>query len=230
MEAALDLPPLLRGHATDAAPLAKSVRLAAEGADPGTFVHRAGRDRAEAALILAPEVPLADAMAAVLAAGCGFLDAFGALAPSEVAAEIEWPGTLRINGAVAGRIEAAASTTDPAEEPDWLVVALTVAMRLPDGAEPGADPGRTALAEEGCADMAPSRLLAAWARHTTYWLHDWATDGIAAAHRHWTARAWGIGTEGPEGTPLGLDERGGLLLKSGGTTRVRPLTTMLRDG
>ena len=230
MEAALDLPPLLTAHATTDAPLGVAVARAAAGADPGTLVHRAGEDRAEAALILAPEVPLADAMVAVICAGCGFVDAFGALAPSEIAAEVDWPGTLRINGAVAGGIAAAASTRDPAAEPDWLVVALDVAMRLPKGAEPGADPDRTALAEEGCADLTARRMIEAWARHTTYWLHDWAADGPAAAHRHWTARAWGLGRAGAAGTPLGLDEQGGLLIKSADGTRTLPLTGMLEDG
>lgn len=227
-------PPLFRGERAPEGldPFAQAVSTAALGCDAGLIVHRADGETLSAALVLAPEDPLEEAMAMVFAAGIGFSDALGALAPPEVGVHLEWPGGIRVNGARAGRLRAAASGTDPNAIPDWLVVGLEVRMRLPEGRQPGDDPAETALVEEGCAEVDALHLLESWSRHTLVWINTWLDDGMARLHAEWRARAHNLGetmTLAPAGTGtfVGLDERGGALLRDGSETHLIPLTTML---
>ena len=230
------LPPLFDGEAS-ATPFATAIARARAGTEPGLLAYDIRPDRLTAALVLGPEVPLEDAMAMVLAAANGFGDAFGALAPSEVACQFDWPGGLRINGARCGGLRAAASTRDPEAEPDWLVVGIEVPFFAPAEAEPGETPDRTTLWEEGCGDIEPARLLESWSRHSLVWIHEWLEAGIARLHRDWLGRAAGRGeditVELPDGVLrgefTGLDERGGLLLKVDGAVRLLPLSRMLED-
>ena len=176
-------------------------------------------------------------MAMLLVAANGFADAFGALAPSEIACHIEWPGGLRVNGARCGRLRAAASTRDPMTVPDWLVIGIDVPVFARSDREPGETPNETTLWDEGCAEIDPQQLLESWARHTLVWIHDWLEDGMGRIHRDWMGRAYGLGEEihltvGCErvsGTFTGLDERGGLLLKQKAGVRLVPLTAILEE-
>ena len=176
-----------------------------------------------AAILLAPETPLSQAISVSFAASLGLNDALGALAPPEVAVHLEWPDRLRVNGALCGRFRAAASTTDPGTEPDWLVVGVEVQV-LPGGpTAPGDHPNETCLHEEGCGAVTAPDLIEAWARHMMNWLHIYLTDGFEPLHREWLVKAHGR----EEGTFIGLDEHGGLILKDGDRTRILPLTQML---
>lgn len=229
----LSFPPLFRGETAPPAvdPFAQAISTAALGCDPGLIVHNEGGDRMIAALVLAPDAPLADAMAMAFAAALGFSDALGALAPPEVGVHFDWPAVIRINGAKAGRIRAAASTSDPAATPDWLIVGFELALRLPDGQEPGAEPDQTALFEEGCAEVDPYRLLESWSKHTLVWINEWLGGGARKLHSDWRARAYSMGEEvtalGQTGVFMGLDEACGMLLRQGDDTQLIPLTDML---
>ncbi len=230
------LPPRLSGEAAER-PFAAAIARSRAGTDAGLILHDIRPDRLSAALILAPEVPLGRAMAMAIAAANAFGDAFGALAPSEVAAQFDWPGGFRINGGRCGGIRAAASTRDAAAEPDWLVIGLDVPFFAPSEVEPGETPDRTTLWEEGCADITPQRLLESWSRHLLVWINTWEEDGMVRLLGDWTGRAAAIGDDVElalagtrhAGRFLGLDETGGMLLKTGGETRLLPLTLMLED-
>lgn len=230
------MPPLFTGLAADD-PFAAAAAAAREGTDAGLLAYRIRPDQLSAALVLAPEVPLCDAMAMVLAAANGFADAFGALAPSEVACQFDWPGTIRINGARAGGFRAAAATREPEAEPDWLVIGLDLRVADETAREPGETPDETTLAEEGCGDIDPQDMLEGWSRHLLARIHDWSGTGIATLHRDWLGRAFAQGREVAVRLPgetlagrfTGLDEKGGLLLTSGAATRLIPLTAMLEE-
>jgi biotin-(acetyl-CoA carboxylase) ligase len=230
-------PPLLHGEATRMDPLPVAVERARQGTDAGLIVHRIRPDHLSAAVVLAPEDPLEDAMAMVFAAANGFADAFGALAPSEVAAQFDWPRSIRINGARCGSLRAAAASRDPAAVPDWLVVGLELPFFAPSEAEPGDAPDRTTLWEEGCGEIEPRQFLESWSRHTLVWIHTWLDEGMPRLHANWRGRAFSIG-EPVEfdlagarhaGQFVGLDEKGGMLLKCEGGTRLLPLSMMLED-
>ncbi len=225
-------PPLLSGLALTGAvePFDEARAMAALGCDAGVVVHNTTADRLAAALVLAPEVPLARAIAMLPTCGVGFQNALGALAPPEVAVHLDWAGGIRVNGARCGRLRVAAGTTDPDAIPDWMVIGLEVPLLLLSE-QPGETPDRTALNEEGCAEVAPTALLEAWARHSLVWINRWEDEGTRALHAEWRGLAWGIGKQIAQGdltgTWLGVDEDFGMLLRDADTTHLIPLTTVL---
>jgi biotin-(acetyl-CoA carboxylase) ligase len=226
-------PPLLTGVPLGARvdPFARAVAQAQGGeVEPGT-VHYAETDRAlRLAVTFAPETPLRHAMGVVLAVELGLADAIGALAPPEVAVHFTWPAGVKVNGAACGRIRAAASTTDPAAEPDWLVVGVELDVSPEPGTETGRTPDRTWLHAEGCADVTVPALISSFARHMLVWVHSFMADGLGPAHAAWRAKCDTLEqdiTEPQAGFFAGLDEHGGMLLRTGSGTRIIPLTTML---
>ena len=227
-------PPLMQGQPVEAGidPFSKACALAALGCDGGTVIHRLDPDRLRAAIVFAPEVPLAQAMVMLPLCGVGFQNALGALAPPEVAVHLEWAGAIRVNGARCGSLRVAAATHDPQAMPDWLVIGLDLAL-WPAIEETGHDPDRTALYAEGCAEVDAVALLEAWARHTLAHIENWTSEGVKSLHREWRSLAWALGepvsVQGETGAFLGIDEAFGLLLREGGETRLIPLTRLLEE-
>lgn len=226
-------PPLLTGEKAPAGidPFEKARVAAMMGCDPGLVVWDGRVDALSAALVLAPEKPLEDAISVLFAPAIGFVDALGALGPPEVAIHHVWPAGFRVNGALCGGLRVASSAKNPDEEPDWLVVAIDVPF-LPTN-DGGEDPEHTCLFNEGCAEITPHQLLESWSRHTLHWIHRWVEDGLEPLHAAWRERAWEMGEPLPKDSPqgpgtfMGLDERGGMLVKSGETTTLRQLTEVL---
>lgn len=222
MSTAIAFPPMLTGVAVPGDPWTAALDSAKTGGDPGTVFYGADEATFAVAIVLAPEEGLGDAMRASFAVSLGFNDALGALAPPEVALHLGWPDTILVNGANCGHLRAAANTDDPEVEPDWLVLALEVAVFDTD-ITPGETPDKTALHAEGCGEVSTPDLIEAWGRHMMNWLHIYLTDGFEPLHREWLQKAHGR----QEGRFLGLDEKGGLLLKDAGETRILPLTQMV---
>ncbi|MBX2856816.1 MAG: hypothetical protein KTR21_17650 [Rhodobacteraceae bacterium] len=237
--AAPSFPPLLTGVGLPAGvdPLAKAATAAgsAEGVEAGTIFWSEREDAMDAAIALAPETPLAESMAMVLVALNGLGDSLGALTPPEVAVTWEWPDLIKVNGARVGVLRADAATRDTAAVPDWLAVGVTLQLAPISGAEPGEDPTITALWEEGCVDLTRTRLLESWSRHMLVWINRWMDDGFRPVHDSWVGRVerrgeaavFDYGGEQRDGMFLGLDEQGGMLLKTGSATEALSLTQML---
>lgn len=225
-------PPLMSGQQVDGVidPFDKACAQAALGCDAGLVVHNLSHDWLRAALVMAPEVPLAQAMAMLPACGIGFQNALGALAPPEVAVHLDWAGGIRVNGALCGRLRVAASDKVPEAEPAWLVVGLELRL-WPEDSETGHNPHETALIAEGCADVEPVALLESWARHTLVWINRWDDEGVRPLHREWRGLNEEIGKDitilGHSGTFVGVDEDFGMLLRDGDQTRLLPLTDLL---
>lgn len=231
MSEEVTFPPLMTGEAAGPGqdPFDLARQKAELGVDAGLVVYDLGADTLRAALVLAPEVPLAQAMAMLPTCGVGFQNALGALAPPEVAVHLDWGGGLRINGARCGSLRIAASTDDPAAQPDWLVVALELPL-WPQG-DGGETPDQTALYAEGCAEVTAPRLLESWTRHCLHWINRWDEGDLKALHAEWQGLAHGIGEDrqqaGLNGTFLGVDADFGMLLRDDTTTHLIPLTTVL---
>lgn len=226
---ALSFPPLLSGVAVAGEPFETAVAAAHE-ADPGTVFYAPSEDILRAAILLAPETPLREAVSVCFSVALGLNDAVGALAPPEVAFHFEWPGVFRVNGAACGAMRVAASSPDLDAEPDWLVVGIEVPVAAQMSVEPGDAPDATSLHDEGCGDVLVPDLIETWARHMMNWLHIYMTDGFGPLHEDWCARAWKLGesVETPEpGTFVGLDEWGGMILKTGEGMRILKLTQIL---
>ncbi|MHA1529872.1 MAG: biotin/lipoate--protein ligase family protein [Alphaproteobacteria bacterium] len=233
-------PPLLKGEEVMSGmdPFAKAVASAALGTEPGLVCWVRDQASLRAALVLAPEAPLERAIGITFAVALGLGDALGALAPPEVAVHFVWPGTFKVNGADCGTMRAAAATTDPATVPDWLVIGIDIPYLPRSEAEPGSRPDQTSLTDEGCIEVVPLKLLESWSRHTLVWINSWLDDGFQPLHAAWCERAWEMGEDLPANSPgdssgggtfMGLDELGGMLVKTDRSTEIRPLTTMLED-
>lgn len=223
--AALSLPPLLaaRPLPPGADPLAEACAGAAAGRfGAGDFLWAEPAGRLSAALVLEPEVGRARCPEMLYLAMVAFGDALGALAPPEVAVTHSWPSVLRVNGGRAGRADLVAGPGDP---PDWLVLGLDLAL-LPGpetDTDPGADPDRTDLWNEGCAEVAPRELLEAFARHLVAAIHGWDEDGFGPVHTRWWGRRDGAAPMALPGhpAPTGLDEHGNALWQdAAGTARL----------
>lgn len=228
----VSLPPLFAGLevAGTIDPFDKACAEAVKGCDAGLVVYDLGANTLRAAIVFAPDVTLGDAMAMLPLCGVGFQNALGALAPPEVAVHLDWNGGLRVNGASCGRLQVAASDTNPAATPDWLVIGLTLPL-WPTSDDPGETPDQTALYSEGCADVQADALLESWVKHTLVGINTWLDQGVNALQKDWRALAHGMGEDiamnGLSGTFLGVDEQFGLLLRDSKTTHLIPLTTLL---
>lgn len=228
----VQFPPLFQGEAQtgQADPFERALALAITGTDPGTVIYNLGGERLRAALIFAPEVPLEEAMAILPVCGLGFQAALGTLAPPEVAVHLEWDGRFRVNGAVCGRMRVKASTQDPEATPDWLILGLELSMTSRKS-NPGKDPDRTWLSEEGCGEITPDQLLECWVRHSLYWLNRWLDDGPRPVHSDWRGLVPTLGetveVDGTSGTFVGVDENFGMLLRTGEDTTLIPLSSRL---
>lgn len=233
-EAAPVFPPLMQGLAAGPAadPFDVACQKAVMGVDAGLVVHRLAMDRMGAAMVFAPEVPLAEAVAMLPVCEVGFQNALGALAPPEVAVHLGWGGDIFVNGARCGRFRMAASGDDPDAVPDWLVVGFELPIMM-GVSDPGQTPDQTALHDEGCADVEPLALLESWARHTLNWISRWEAEGVRPVHEEWRGLAHGVGdavTWGDlSGTFVGIDEAFGMLLREKATTHLIPLWTVLED-
>jgi biotin-(acetyl-CoA carboxylase) ligase len=225
-------PPLLTGRAVPGDPRRDAIAAARDGAEPGLLLYRAPSEDLEAAVVLAPDVPLRDAAQMLPLAGVALQNALGALGPPELPVELEWNGHVRVNGARTGRLRAAVSDRDPDAVPDWMVVGLTLRF-VPEAGDGGETPDETALYAEGCGDLAPLDLLESWARHLLVWIHLWEEDGPRALHRDYGALLHGRGATvsalGQSGDHMGLDERLGLLLRGPDGPALLPLTDLMEQ-
>ncbi len=201
--------------------LARAVDLAPrEGA--GTLVWVRSWSRIEVAVVLEPEQPLAAARAALIAAMTAFADAAGALGPPEVPLTFDWPSTIRVNGGVVGGARLAVPPGCAEDEvPDWIAIGIEVAFADPADSDPGRDPGRTTLFEEGYNETTPAEMTAAWARHLMATLADWQGRGFRIVAERYLARldpAMGAGAR------RGIDAAtGDLVLERGGARERLPL-------
>jgi biotin-(acetyl-CoA carboxylase) ligase len=223
-------PPLFTGQdAAGGDPFALACATAEAGCDAGLVIYDLAPDRLLAAIVFAPDVPLAKAAVMLPICGVGFQNALGALAPPEVSVHLGWEGTVYVNGGRCGAFHMAAPG-QPHDEPDWLVIALELAL-WPPSEDTGLTPDETALYAEGCAEVDAITLLESWVRHTLVGINTWADTGTAALHREWSGLAHGLGGEimfkGQTGTYTGLDEDLGLLLKIADKIQMVPLTQTL---
>lgn len=185
------LPPVFHPRpVTDRDPFDAAVAAADAGGEPGTLFWTPRRDRLEAAVVLAPDRPLADTRHAAAVTLVALADALEALGPPNLAIAFNPDSRVLVNGAVVGEVAFAAppGTTEDAV-PDWAVVGVRIdVLGDPDDPDPGLHPDRTALREEGFGDLDAPRLLESLARHTLFWMNVWENDGFEPVRRAWQGR------------------------------------------
>lgn len=202
--------------------MARAVALAPlRGA--GTLAWVGAYARAEAAVVLEPELPLRAARLAFLAAANALADALVAIGPPELDVAFRWPGGLLLNHGACGQVRLA-PPPGAAEDavPDWLVVGMELRLAFPAGHEAGLSPGVTCLAEEGFEDPDAAGLTAAWARHLMAGLDAWQARGPQRVAEPYLARLRDP-AEAP-GLRRGIDPgSAGLVLERDGVRSLRPL-------
>lgn len=229
-------PPLLKGHdvpGTESAFEAACDRAAAGELGAGDVVWGRQDSRVDVAIILEPEVPLETAVQMLPVSMVAIGDCLGVLTPPQVGVTFTWPGDIRVNGAIAGKIRAAASgKRDGSATPDWMVLGLWLRHRREDNdPEPGDVPERTWLSEEGCAELSRSDVIESYCRHFLTWLNTWNEDGFKSVHGSWVYRAEereahisvSVAGETISGLMQGLDDSGNLLVQNDGGTRAAML-------
>ena len=222
-----EFPPRLTGHDVrgGVCPFLSACEGAAAGRySAGDVVWSRATEKADFAIVLEPEVALERAVEMLMLLMVASGDCIGALAPPQVGSSFRWPGELLVNGASAGHLRIAAGPLGDADTvPDWLVVGANLRMHRGSGdPEPGYRPDMTWLGEEGCGALSRSHLIASLSRHFLTWLLTWEAEGFGPVHASWWSRAEDrdqdiqINLNGRvySGRALGLDDHGGLLLKS----------------
>jgi hypothetical protein len=190
---------------------AHAVAIAA-AAGAGTLVRVGRADTAELALVLEPEPPLRTARCVLYLAMNALADALATWCPPEKPLTFAWPTSLRVDGATVGGADLAWPPGAGEDEPPaWLVVSAEIRLAARRGtAEPGRDPTRTTLAEEGFAPLAPADLVAAFARHLLLGLDTWGERGFAPLAERYLARL----EPEPAGRRRGLAPDGDLLVRA----------------
>ncbi len=190
------LPPPFRPQPIAAGdPFAVACAEAARGAEAGTLVWAARRDRLDMAVVLGPDRPLDETRRIVAVAMAALADALEALGPPNLTVGFGWPDRLLVNGALVGGLRfaaapgAAGAAIPETAIPDWAVVGATVDVAGdPDDPDPGRHPERSALREEGFGDIEAPALLESVARHLLSWLDLWEDAGFEAVERIWRRR------------------------------------------
>ncbi|MDJ0931412.1 biotin/lipoate--protein ligase family protein [Breoghania sp.] len=234
------LPPLLTGHPGTSS--RRSFDEACLGAVSGRFeagdlVWKVGGGRVEAALVLESRVKPRRAREMLFVATVAAGDAIGALISPEVAITWDWPATLHANDGATGHLALEVSReVDELGAPNWLTIGLSLALRpapnvTDSSLDPGHDPWRTTLYDEGCGAIPSDAVISAWARYLLTWIDTWQQDGFAPVRAAWEFRVRARGEEvavlrkgeGHRGRLIGLDDHGGLVLEGAeGTVVLEP--------
>ena len=222
----LDLPPVyreiaLREHG-DAFGSAQTI-AAIEGA--GTLVWVRRLDSIEAAVVLEPEQPLAEARGALFAGMNAAADALALYCPPEKPLVFSWPDTVLFDGGIIGGCRLASPPDAPeAEPPDWLVLGLQIRNTVQMSQTHTFDRG-TSLESEGFAVMDGERIIESFSRHLMAAFDGWRALGFKSVADRYLARLPAVA-----GMRQSLDANGDLLQRGqGGATVVTrvPLTPAL---
>jgi biotin-(acetyl-CoA carboxylase) ligase len=196
---------------------------ATEGA--GTLVWVRRFDTVEAAVVLEPDLPLAEARCAIYAGMNAAADALGLYCPPEKPIEFAWPDTLMLDGGIIGGCRLAWTPgTAETEIPDWLVLGVYIRSTVQMSVLQTFDKG-TSLETEGFEMMDGKLILESFARHLMAAFDGWRALGFKTVADRTLARLIPAKL-----TRRGLDSNGDLLERKLATPKdvIRtPLTAAL---
>ncbi len=173
-------------------------------------------------LLLRPHVPVDRAAQWSFIAAVALAQALSGLLPPAARLQHKWPNDILVDGRkIAGiLLESAAGGRDRV---DWLVIGMGVNV---DSHPEGGDYGATSLRAHGV-EATPQSVLAGLCDSVLTWRQRWLEEGFAPVRTAWIGRAAGVdgplrvdvGGETLEGTYLGIDDTGALVLDLPGTGR-----------
>ncbi|GJE16007.1 biotin/lipoate--protein ligase family protein [Methylobacterium marchantiae] len=221
----LALPPAFSLRVSDGADSAfdEACRSAAADDATGLLVWRRNAALLDLAVVLSPDEPLSTARRAFFAGMVAFAEALGAHAPPEIPVMVDWPDTIRFDGARlgGGRLGWPAACSED-DVPEWLVFSALVIASKAEAGDPGLTPDSTSLENEGFAlEEGHGRVVESFARHLTKAFALWEEDGFEAIGRRYLTRLADVGPDAR------LDPRGDLIEEGGaGHTLVPGLAKM----
>jgi Biotin/lipoate A/B protein ligase family len=208
--AGLDLPPGFSAIVLKAEgdAFAHAVAIAAK-ADAGTLVWAKRPGVLDVAIVLEPAEALSGARRAIYAGIHALADAVSVQCPPEVALDLAWPATLRLNGARAGGGRLG-WPRDCAEDdtPQWLVFGALVNVGETAQDAPGLYPDSTSLFEEGFEERDIPQLIESFSRHLMASFHKWSDGGFGLIARDYFSRLNAPGADARRA----IDAMGDLLL------------------
>lgn len=233
-----EFPPLLKGHAINHisgdTPLQLSDLIAKAEIGANSGIYSAGdilwstnQDRAECAIVLEPEVQAEQALEMLPLTMVAIADSLGAISPPNLAVTFHWPNIIMANGAPIGKVDLRLPTPLSATQiPDYAIVAISLAIKWPSSPtehhpEPGDNPNRTVLHEEGCGELDRTLIIESLSRHFLSWIDSWEQEGFKVVFDNWHYRAASkdmpisinINNAQQKGDLVGFDEKAGLFLK-----------------
>ena len=238
MSNAPNLPPIYRPASipSDAVARAEAIAAAKNGTDPATLFWTDRGDRAQCAVVLAPQQALRLAAQITVVGMTALGDALGATLPPHMVVGYLPTGTVLLNDAKVGTLDVIVPT-DCSDDgiPEWLVVAIDIGIgRFAEGSEEAADLGITTFEDEGCMGIGADEVVGAFARYLLTWIDRWQKDGFAPARTSWSHRGPKIGQEielaiGESviaGRFGGLSDNGNVLIDSDNGAQSIPATAL----
>lgn len=238
-------PPLINGHGLKAP--GRPFDVACRGVAMGKYaaadlLYARDTSRIDMALVLEPDVQRQRALEMLPLFELAVIEALGASMPPQTAVQLRWPDKLLVNGAVAGQFRFAAAPSAADQAPDWLVLAVVIALApADDGREPGMSRDETTLAAEGAGELTRSDVLELISAYFLSRLDTWQESGLRGLHEDWVGRVEGYGdpahvaaeaggADRLVGRVLGLDDELNLLVKvRDNDVRALPITVVLED-
>ena len=124
------------------------------------------------ALVLEPDQPAQQSLAAVEALHEALRQTLAALLPPQVAVDVRAGGAVLVNGGLAGQVWHEMADCAPRAVPPWMVMGLCLNLRRAPQMEGGEEPGIAVLAEEGGDGLSAAELVAGVARRLLLRLDD----------------------------------------------------------
>lgn len=191
----------------------------AVGAEAGTLVWSPGHDDLDVAVVLGPAEPLRSARRAFLVCMGALVQALASVAPPDKPLAIDWPDTIRFDGATlgGGRLGWPRDTAEEAV-PAFLVFGATLTIRK-DEVEPGFTPASTSFDEEGFESGADRAVVEAFGRYLMRGFDAWREESFEAA-----AAGYLVRLSGRQGARPTTDRDGNLLVSdsAGGRMELLP--------
>lgn len=161
----------------------------AEERGAGTLVWVRRHDLVELAVVLEPEIPLAQARLAIYAGMNALADALATHAPPSRPVTFDWPDALRVDGVLVGGGRLGwPEGAGEAETPAWLVFSAMIRTSAVRVDEVGLRPLFGALDELGFEAIDAGGIVASFSRHLMVGFDAWKETGFAPLARRWLDR------------------------------------------
>ncbi|MDB5512861.1 MAG: hypothetical protein JWR08_2344 [Enterovirga sp.] len=193
--------------------------------EAGTLVWSDNADHLDFAVVLEPDEPLATARRAFFVGMSALVHAIASVAPPDKPLVIDWPDTIRFDGARlgGGRLGWSEDVNENAVPP-FLVFGATLVTSKARAGDPGLTPASTSLEEEGFEPGCEVAMLEAFGRHLMRGFDVWREETFEAVCVTYLERL----SEPVDGGHLAIDGVGDLVRRGDASARRELVPALLR--